>query len=83
MVNMSKDDKCEFYSIKEFATKLGVHSNTVRRAIKNGRINAFRVGKGEKATFRIPKSEVNRIAMFDLKEIVDKMVDERLKAGNG
>lgn len=68
-----------FYSIKEFAIKLGVHSNTIRRAIKSGRINAFRVGSGKKSIFRIPGSEIQRIALFDLQEMVEKIVEERMK----
>ena len=67
----------DFYSIKEFAFKLGVHSNTIRRAIKNGRIQAFMVGVGIKSIYRIPYSEINRIALFDLRELIEKMIQER------
>lgn len=74
-----KDLTSDFYSIKEFALKLGVHANTIRRAIKNGRIQAFRVGIGIKSIYRIPYSEINRIALFDLKEMIEKMIQERNK----
>jgi len=73
----NKDLDPSFYSIKEFASKLGVHGNTIRRAIKNGRIQAFRVGIGVKSIYRIPYSEINRIALFDLREMIEKMIQER------
>ena len=74
-----KDLSSAFYSIKEFALKLGVHSNTIRRSIKNGRISAFRVGAGNKSIYRIPHSEINRMAEVDLGKIVNSMVEKRLK----
>lgn len=74
LVNMSEN---EYYTIKQFAEKLGVHPNTVRRAIKSGRIAAFRVGSGQKASFRIPHNEISRIALFDLKEMIENIIKER------
>lgn len=71
----------DFYSIKEFAKKLRVHENTIRRSIKSGRINGFRVGSGKKAAIRIPHSEINRIALFDMKDLVEKIIEERAKTG--
>jgi excisionase family DNA binding protein len=70
----------DFYSIKEFAAKVGVHPNTVRRAIQNGRISAANVGSGHRHIYRIAKTEINRIALLDLKEIIDKMVEEKMDA---
>ena len=75
------EKECAFFSIKEFAEKLGVHQNTIRRAIKSGRISAFRVGSGTKAMYRIPHSEINRIALFDLKELIAKIIQD--KGANG
>ncbi len=66
-----------YYSIKEFAVKLSIHSNTVRRAIKSGRIIAFQVGSGKKSTYRIAHSEIGRIALFDMKELIRKMLKEQ------
>jgi excisionase family DNA binding protein len=68
----------EFLSIKEFAGKVGVHPNTVRRAIKNGRLMACDIGSGNKHIYRIARTEIERIALLNLKGIVDKMVEERL-----
>lgn len=67
----------EFYSINEFSKLLDVHSNTIRRAIKSGRINAFKVGVGKKSTYRIPRSEINRIALFDLEDMIEKIIQRR------
>jgi excisionase family DNA binding protein len=62
----------EFYSINEFASKLGVHPNTVRRAIKCGRIGALRLGNEKTGRYRIPHSEIERIIYSDLRKIFDK-----------
>jgi excisionase family DNA binding protein len=69
----------EFLSIKEFAAKVNVHANTIRRAIKSGRIQAFRIGGGKKSSYRIPKSEIGRIALFDMEEMIDRIVEKRLQ----
>lgn len=63
-------------SVKEFATILRIHPSTVRRAIIYGRIHAFRVGIGLKASFRIPKSEVERMMAFDLTSLIEKRAKE-------
>lgn len=47
----------EFYSINEFAEALGVSRLTVSRRIRNGIIQAVKVGKN----WRIPRSELNKI----------------------
>ena len=67
--NMEKD----FYSIKEFASKLGVSSHTIRRSIKSGRIIGFRIGSSERSPFRIPHSEIERIIMIDLRKILSHL----------
>ncbi len=74
-----EDYSSAFYSIKEFAQKLGVHPNTIRRSIKNGRINAFKIGAGKKSIYRISHSEINRVALFDLEEMIEKIIEKRMK----
>jgi len=69
----------EYLSVKEFASKLRIHYNTVIRAIKSGRLNAVRIGAGKKATFRIPASEIHRIALCDLESLVSKIIEEKMK----
>lgn len=67
----------DFLSIKEFAAKVGVHPNTIRRSIKKGRISAFKIGSGKKSIYRIAKSEVNRLALFDMEQMIEKIIEKR------
>jgi len=69
----------DFMTIKEFAVLIRVHPNTVRRSIRKGRINAFRIGEGEKSGFRIARSEVNRLSVIDLEKIVKRLIEEKVK----
>ena len=68
----------EFLTIEEFSILLRVHPQTVRRAIKKGRIHALRIGIGVRSSFRIPRSEIQRIALFDLEIIVNQLIDKRM-----
>lgn len=68
----------DFLSIKEFAAKVGAHPNTIRRCIKKGRITACNIGSGKKNIYRIARSEIDRIALINLKEVVERMVQEKL-----
>lgn len=69
----------DFVSIKEFAAILGVHPDTIRRSIRRGRINAIRIGGGKRSVYRIPKSEMNRMAICDLEKIIEAMVEKRIQ----
>jgi excisionase family DNA binding protein len=72
-----------FLSAQEFADLLNIHYNTVRNMIKDGRINAFKIGNhGITSDFRIPRSEINRIAEIDLEKIVNDLVENRIKEKN-
>lgn len=66
--NLSED----FLTVDEFAKKLRVHSITIRRAIRNKHISAFRAGSGKRAPYRIPVSEIERMAMFNLEDVLKK-----------
>lgn len=67
----------EFLSVIKFAILLDVHPNTIRRLIKNGRISAIRLCVGKRTTYRIAKSEINRLAVVDLEEIIEKIIEKR------
>ena len=67
----------EFYSIKEFAYILDVHPNTIRRAIKSGRISALRIGNQFRPIYRIARSEISRMAEFDLELILERILESR------
>lgn len=71
-------DKEDFLSIKEFAALLKVHHNTVRRCILRGRINAIKIGGVKNSVYRIPRSELQRLAITDLENIIDKLIEKRM-----
>jgi excisionase family DNA binding protein len=60
----------KYLSIAEFAKEFKVSSQTVRRAIKAGRIQAFQVGAGKKAQYRISHLEIERIMQMSFEECV-------------
>ncbi len=66
-----------FLNVYEFANYIGVHHNTIRKGIKKGHITAFRIGTGPKSPWRIPKTEVDRMALFNLEDIIEKAINER------
>lgn len=66
-----------FFSIKEFAAKLEVHPNTIRRAIKSGKISAIKIGSGKRPIYRISYNEIGRMAEFDLEEYINKIIEQR------
>ncbi len=66
------DNFQDFYSIQDFANLIKVHHNTVRRAIKTGHINAFRTNNGPKSSFRIPRSEINKMSMDQYVKLTQK-----------
>ena len=68
----------DYLSINEFAELLNVHPNTVRKGIKSGRINGFRIGPGA-STFRIPRTEIQRLSYLDLEKLIQKKVEEQIR----
>lgn len=70
----------DFYTIQEFADYLKIHYNTVRNGIKNGHIQAFRVGKGKKSSYRISHTEINRMALFNLEKVIDDIIEKKGKS---
>lgn len=52
----------EFYTIKEFAKLLQVHPETIRKAVRNGKIIALKPGGGRTSSLRIPRLELDRMA---------------------
>ncbi|MCF1193388.1 helix-turn-helix domain-containing protein [Mangrovimonas sp. AS39] len=65
----------EYLTIKEFAGLLRVHPNTVRLSLKKGKLQCVRIGEGKRAGYRIPKSEISRVALFDLKHLIKNILD--------
>jgi excisionase family DNA binding protein len=52
------------YSVKEASTLLGVHFNTLHRAIKRGEIRAVRIGH----RLIVPAAELERLGLLSNKE---------------
>ena len=78
---MSEPEK--FYNVQEFSDLVRVHPNTVRKCIKDGRIQAFRIGVGSRSCFRIPHSEISRISELDMTKLIEKIVEEKMEKKNG
>jgi len=51
----------EFFSVKEVATILKVHPNTIYRAIDKGYILAIRVGDRKRSPYRISKIIIDKM----------------------
>jgi excisionase family DNA binding protein len=60
---MNTDEDEEFYTIKEFAKLLKVTPETVRRAIRAGKILALKFGDGKTSSWRIPRIQLDRMAL--------------------
>ena len=61
----------KFLTVEEFAERIKMHPNSVRRAIRQGKIYASRPSMGKYGPFRISESELERIhlqSMFEKKE---------------
>lgn len=69
----------DFYSVAEFADLIGKCPTTIRRAIKAKRIEALRIGISKNASYTIPHSEINRVAMVDLEDVINGEVEKRIQ----
>lgn len=72
-----KTENNEFLTVCEFAELINVHPNSVRNMIKKGRLSAFKIGGGRTSSYRIPKSEIQRLSIVDLNKIVDNLIKEK------
>jgi len=68
-----------FYSIKEFAEIVSLKPKTIWKAIRAGKISAFRIGNSRRSEYRIAASEIERLAEVNLEAIVNDMVEKRLR----
>ena len=69
----------EYLTVEQFANIMKICSHTVYRAIKSGRLKAFRVGFGKKASWRISSYELERMEAFDAEEMIANIVQEKIK----
>lgn len=71
--------KLDFFTVPELAAVFKVHNNTIYNSIRCGRIQAFRVGSGKRGSWRIYKTEIERMAAFDAKKMIDDIVEKETK----
>lgn len=77
---MPKEKKSDdFYTVEQFARILKLHPNSIRKKIADGKIQAINLGLGRYKIWRIPKAEIERLGVFDLENLINKVVDERTK----
>ena len=57
-----------YLTVEEFAQKVKLHTGTIRRAIKSGKIFASRPSGGKKAPYRIAESELERLHLQSMYE---------------
>lgn len=69
-----------YLTVTEFAKLLSVSKKTVSRAIRRGKIQAINIGNATKKLYRIPRSEINRIALFDLESLVEKIIETKINS---
>ena len=69
----------EFYTIQEFAKKMKVHPDTIRRSIRHGYINAFRSSYGKRSPMRIPATELERLMVMKFERIKKEEKWQHLK----
>ena len=77
------EDQEKFYTIQEFSDLLRIHPNTIYKSVKNGRIQAMRIGEGRRSSYRISSNELSRLREFDMMKIIEKIVDEKMEKLNG
>jgi len=72
------DGNKEFLSVSEFAKIVNLDSRTIRKSIKDGRISALKFGGDLRCHYRIPKSELERLAKCNMRDILKKINKEIL-----
>ena len=66
----------EFLSIKEFASLMKVHENTIRKGIKSGKIAAIRLTSSPKSAYRIPRTQIQTLSFQHLEEVIGKIIEK-------
>lgn len=67
----------EYYTVEEFAVLMNMSGLTIRRAIREGRISAIRIGSSKKAAYRIPRTQIDKLLVLteqELKKDKDKEI---------
>lgn len=72
----------DFLSIKEFAAKIGMHPNSVRRSIKVGKLIAIRISDGKRAAYRIPITQLHVLAIYNMEKVINTLIEKNLSSKN-
>lgn len=67
-----------YLTVNEFAILLNIHRNTVLNMIKTTRISAIKLSFTRKSPFRIPVSEIHRIAEVDLQGTIKELMEKKV-----
>lgn len=63
----------QYFTVKEFAALVKVSPLSIRRAIKEGRISAIRIGSSKNAEYRIPATQIDRLLVLTEQELKKDM----------
>lgn len=63
----------DHFTVFDLAQIFRYHPDTIRRWIRQGRIHAFRVGAGKKASWRILPIEVERLRVVGFEEQMEEL----------
>ena len=58
---MTKQEEKKVLTVTEASKILSVHPSTIRKAIKEKRLKAFKLSLGKNATYRILSEELNKL----------------------
>lgn len=68
----------EYYTAEEFAKIFDVSYRSILSAIKQGRVRAFKIGKGRRNPYKIHCSEKNRIEVSGIFEVNPNLDNQNL-----
>lgn len=68
MCDCMYQERLKFLTVEEVADRFMVNPATIRKAIRMGKIYAFRPGAGKKSPYRISETEVERLQLHGMYE---------------
>jgi hypothetical protein len=70
------------YTVEDLSKIFRYDPQTIRKMIKEGRIHAFRLGKGKKSPYRIMPEEVGRLREVGFEEQMEELKASLSDIGN-
>jgi hypothetical protein len=68
VTNKGRNMTMNFLTVEEFAKRIKMHPQSIRRSIKQGKIFASRPSMGKKSPYRILESELERLHLQSMCE---------------